>query len=212
MARARGRATEGTEHSMGILHYARHFGLLVCLAAVLAGTRRWMPAIGVVATLGIYGALHASTLVVTLRARPRAGRGLRFIAIASSLSMLSAALGVGASHFVGGSMGMARTASLLSLSSGIGAAAYAGLIRRFFAASLTLSAILTIVLGCIVATLAVLVSGVYLKGGGLWVAVSWWLAMSLGLWVHDARSAEHPSLPTGTNDGTIRPVDETERR
>jgi hypothetical protein len=196
---------------MGILYYARHFGLLVCLAAVLAATRRWSPAVGVVATLGIYGALHASTLVVTLRARPRAGRRLRFIAIASLLSMLSTALGVYASHLVGGSMGMARTASLLSLSSGIGAATYASLIRRFFAAHLTLSAIVTIVLGCIVATLAVLVSGIYLKGGGLWVAVSWWFAMSLGLWVHDGRSAEHPSLPASTNDGTIRPVDETER-
>jgi len=197
---------------MGILYYARHFGLLVCLAAVLAATHRWNPAIGVVATLGIYGALHASALVVTLRARPRAGRRLRFIAMASSLSMLSAALGVCASHFVGGSMGMARTASLLSLSSGIGAATYAGLIRRFFAAHLTPSAIVTIVLGCIVATLAVLASGIYLQGGALWVAVSWWFAMSLGLWVHDGRSAEHPSLPTGTKDGTIRPVDETERR
>jgi hypothetical protein len=197
---------------MGILYYARHFALLVCLAAVLAATHRWNPAIGVVATLGIYGALHASTLVVTLRARPRPGRRLRFIAIASSLSMLSAALGVCASHFVGGSMGIARTASLLSLSSGIGAATYAGLIRRFFAAHLTLSAIVTIVLGCVVATLAVLVSGIYLKGGALTVAVSWWFAMSLGLWVHDGRSAQHPSLPASTDDGSIRPVDETERR
>jgi hypothetical protein len=196
---------------MGILYYARLFGLLVCLAAVLAATHRWNPALGVVATLGIYGALHASALVVTLRARPRAGRGLWFIAIASSLSMLSAALGVCAGHIVGGS-GMARTASLLSLSSGIGAATYAGLIRRFFAPHLTPSAIVTIVLGCIVATLAVLASGIYLKGGGLWVVVSWWFAMSLGLWVYDGRNAEPPSLPASSNDGTIRPVDEVERR
>ena len=196
---------------MGILYYARHFALLVCLAALLAATHRWNPAIGIVATWGIYGVLHASTLVVTLRARPPAGRGLRFIAIASSLSMLSAALGLCASHFVGGS-GMARTASLLSLSSGIGAATYVSLIRRFFAAHLRRSAIVTIVLGCIVATLAVLASGLYLKGGGLWLAVSWWFAMSLGLWVHDGRSAGHPSLSASSNDGTIRPVDETERR
>ena len=59
-------------------------------------------------------------------------------------------------------------------------------------------------LGCIVATLVVLVSGIYLRGGALTVAVSWWFAMSLGLWVHDGRSAEHPSLPASTNDGTIR--------
>jgi hypothetical protein len=175
---------------MGILYYARHFCLLACVAAVLAATRRWNPAIGVVATFGIYGALHASTLAVTLRAQPPAGRRLRFVVIAASLSMLSVALGLCANHFIGGSTGMAQTALLLSLSSGIGAATYASLIRRFFEAHLTPSAIVTVVLGCIVATLAVLVSGLYLKGGGLWVAVSWWFAMSLGLWVHDGRSAD----------------------
>jgi hypothetical protein len=172
---------------MGILNYARHFCLLACLAAVLAATRRWSPAIGVVATFGIYGALHASTLAVTLRARPPAGRSLRFVVIAASLSMLSVAVGVCASHFIGGSMGMAQIALLLCSSSGLGAAAYASLIRRFFGAHLTLAAIVTVVLGCIAATLAVLVSGIYLKAGGLWVAVSWWFAMSLGLWAHDGR-------------------------
>jgi hypothetical protein len=172
---------------MGILYYTRHFSLLACLAAVLAATRGWSPAIGVVATYGIYGALHASTLAVTLRARPPAGRRMRFVVIASSLSMLSVALGLLASRYVGGSMGMAQTALLLSMSSGIGAATYATLIRRFFGAHLTLSTIVTVVLGCIAATLAVLASGLYLKGGGLWVAISWWFAMSLGLWFHDGR-------------------------
>ena len=173
---------------MGILYYLRHFGLLACLAAILAATRRWIPAIGVVATFGIYGALHASMFAVTLRARQPAGRRLRFVVIAASLSMLSVALGVWASHFIGGSMSMIQTALLLSLSSGIGAATYAGLIRRCFGAHLTLAAIVTVVLGCIAATMAVVVSGLYLKGGGLWVAVSWWFAMSLGLWFHDGRT------------------------
>jgi hypothetical protein len=172
---------------MGILYYTRHFSLLACLAAVLAATRGWSPAIGVVATFGIYGALHASTLAVTLRARPPAGRRLRFVVIAASLSMLSVALGVCASRFIGGSMGLPQTALPLCLSSGMGAATYASLIRRFFGAQLAPAAIVTVALGCIAATLAVLVSGIYLQGGGLWVAVSWWFAMSLGLWVHDGR-------------------------
>jgi hypothetical protein len=172
---------------MGILHYDRHFCLLACLAAVLAATRGWSPAIGVVAAFGIYGALHASTIAFTLRARAPAGRSMRFVFIAALLSMSSVVLGLCASRFVGGSMGLPQTALLLCLSSGIGAATYATLIRRFFGAHLTLSAIVTVVLGCIAATLAVLVSGIYLKGGGLWVAVSWWFAMSLGLWVHDGR-------------------------
>jgi hypothetical protein len=173
---------------MGIMYYARHFCLLACLAAVLAATRGWSPAIGVVAIFGVYGALHASTLAITLRARPPAGRRLRFVVIAASLSMLSVALGMCASRFIGGSMRMIQTALLLSLSSGIGAATYASLIRRFFGAHLTLAAIVTVVLGCIAATMAVVVSGLYLKGGGLWVAVSWWFAMSLGLWFYDGRT------------------------
>ena len=197
---------------MGILYYARHFALLACLAALLAATRRWNPAIGVVAAFGIYGALHAAALAVTLRARPPAGRRLWFVVIASSLSMLSVALGLGARRFIGGSMGMAQTALLLSLSSGIGAASYASLIRRFFGAHLAPSAIARIVLGCIAATLVVLVSGIYLKGAGLWVAVSWWFAVSLGLWVHDGRNSANPSLPQSANDGSIGPIDETERR
>src|SRR5260370_31196181 len=86
-------------------------------------------------------------------------------------------------------MGMAQTAMLLSLWTGEESASYGSLIRRFFGAHLTPSAIAKVVLGCIVATLAVLVSGIHLKGGGLWVAVSWWFAMSLGLWFYDGRGA-----------------------
>jgi hypothetical protein len=173
---------------MGIVNYTRHFGLLACLAALLAATRGCRPAIGVVATFGIYGALHASMLAVTLRARQPAWRRLRFVVVAASLSMLNVSLCLCASRFMGGSMRMAQAALLLSLSSGIGAATYASLIRRFFGAQLTLSAIVTVMLGCIVATLAVLLSGIYLQGGGLWVAVSWWFALSLGLWLCDGRS------------------------
>ena len=173
---------------MGILHYTRHVGLVACLAAVLIATSRWSPAVGLVATFGIYGALHASMLAVTLRRRQPTGRLLRFVAIAALLSMLSVALCLCAHRFSGGSKGMARPALLLTLASGFGAATYASLIRRFFAAHLTLPAIVTMVLGCVVATLAVLSSGIYQKGGALSVAVSWWMALSLGLWWHDGRS------------------------
>jgi len=174
---------------MGILHYARHFGLLACMTAVLSATGRWIPVPGVVATFGIYGALHASLLAFTLRGRQPTGRRLRFVAVAAALSMLSVSLGLGAGHIIGGSMGMTRPALLLSLSSGVGAATYASLVRRFFGAHLTWPAIVTIMLGCVLATLAVLASGFHLKGAGLPVAVSWWFAWSLGLWFHDGRSA-----------------------
>jgi hypothetical protein len=186
--------------------------VLACLAAVLAATRRWSPAMGVEATLAMYGALHASSLAVTLRTRPPVGRGLRFVVIAAALSMLSAALARFASLYIRGPMGMTQLALLLSLSSGIGAATYASLIRRFFGAHLTPSAVATVAFGCIAATLAVLVSGMHLKGGALSVALSWWFAMSLGLWFYDGRSAARRACPGAPNDGTIPPIDETERR
>jgi hypothetical protein len=172
---------------MGIIRYARHFGLLACVALLLGATRRWNPSLSVVATFGIYGALHASVLAFTLRGRQSAGRRMRFVATAASLSMLSVVLSLCANRFIGASTGMARSAFLLSMSSGTGAATYAILIRRSFGAHLTMSAIVAIVLGCVAATLAVLFSGIYLQGGGLWVAVSWWFAMSLGLWFYDGR-------------------------
>jgi hypothetical protein len=144
---------------------------------------------GIVTTFGIFGALHAATLAVTLRARQRAGRRLGFVAAAALLSMLSVALALWAGRLIGGPIGLVQPALLLSLSSGTGAAAYASLIRRFFGAHLTRPAIVTVVLGCVAATLAVLLSGLYLTGRGLWVAVSWWFALSLGMWFHDGRSA-----------------------
>ncbi len=194
---------------MGILYYARHFSLLACLAAFLAATPPWAPAIGVAATFGIYGALHAGSLAVTLRARQSAGLKLGFVAIGASLSMASVALGACVSRVTGGTMGIAQTALLLSLSSGFGAASYASLIRRFFGALLTRSAIVTIALGCAVATLAVLVSGIHLKAGGLWVAASWWFAMSLGLWFCDGRgTARRPCLESSAMGPSDR---ETER-
>jgi len=55
----------------------RFYGIRL-LAAVLAATRGWSPAIGVVATYGFYGALHASTLAVTLPALTALMAGLRF--------------------------------------------------------------------------------------------------------------------------------------
>jgi hypothetical protein len=82
---------------------------------------------------------------------------------------------------------MAGPALLLTLSSGLGAASYAFLVQRYFGADLSRYALVSIALGCVLATLAVLLSGVYLQGGGLWFAAFWWFAFSAGLWYHDRR-------------------------
>jgi hypothetical protein len=168
-----------------MLYYAPHFILLSCVAAVLAATNRWNSAPGAVASFGVYGALHSSMVAVTLRTSQPLWRKLLFVAIASSLSMLSVSLSYFASRLIGRLPGMAGSALLLALSSGLGAASFSFLVHRYFAADLARHALASITLGCVAATLAVFWSGIYLRGGGLWFAAFWWFAFSTGLWYYD---------------------------
>jgi hypothetical protein len=175
------------KQAMGILHYTAHFILLACVVTLLAATHRWSTTLGAVASFGVYGALHSSMVAVTLRAVQPLWRKLLFVAIGSSLSMLSVALSFYASRLIGRLPGMAGSALLLASSSGLGAASYAFLVQRYFAADLAPRALVSITLGCVLATLAVLASGIYMQGGGLWFAAFWWFAFSAGLWYHDLR-------------------------
>ena len=177
------------KQAMGILHYAPHFTLLACVAAVLAATNRWSTAPGAVAYFGVYGALHSSMVAVTLRISQPLWRKLLFVVMSSCLSMLSVTLSAYASRLIGRLPGMAGPALLLTLSSGLGAASYTVLIQHYFSADLVRYALPSITLGCILATLAVFLSGIYLRGGGLWFAAFWWFAFSTGLWYHDRRRA-----------------------
>jgi hypothetical protein len=177
------------QRSSGMLFYTPHFMLLACVAALLALTNRWNSAPGAVAAFGVYGALHASMVAVTLRASQPLWRKLLFVAIASSLSMLSVTLSYFASRLIGRLPGMAGSALLLALSSGLGAASYTILVQRYFAADLARRALVSITLGCVLATLAVFLSGIYLQGGALWFAAFWWFAFSTGLWYCDRQRA-----------------------
>lgn len=173
---------EARGEAMGMLLYARHFILLACVVAVLAMTDR-SSTLGAIASFGIYGALHSSMVAVTLSAPQPLWRKLLFVAIGSCLSMLCVALSFYASRSIGRLAGM--PALLLAVSSGLGAASYAILVQRCFAARLARRALFHITLGCVAATLAVLASGIYRRGGGLWFAAPWWFTFSAGLWYHD---------------------------
>lgn len=170
---------------MGLLYYERHFILLTCITAALAASGGWMRALGVVAAFSIYGALHASAVIVTVRSVEPPWRSLGFIASGALLSMLNGSWSLLAYRLSGSLPGMAKPALLLAASSGVGAAAYATLIRRCLAADLGAGAASRIAAGCVAATLAVLGSGLYRQGGVLWFAAAWWFAFSVGLWYHD---------------------------
>lgn len=167
----------------GALRYARHFLLLACIAAVLAASSPWRPPLGAVASFGLYGVLHSSTVVLSLRVPQPLWQKLLFIAIAACLSMSSVMVGLYGGHFIGTLPGMVGPIILLALASGLGAASYAVLVRRFWIADLPLRGLLWITLGCVLATLVVLMAGMLLNTvGGLGFAVAWWLAFSAGLW------------------------------
>jgi hypothetical protein len=179
--------TASRGRSLGALYYGRHFMLIGGIAAVLAATSSWRPSQGAAVSCGLYGALHASTLAVSLRAPQPLRRKLLFVAIAASLSMLSVTMGLYGGRFIGTLPGMVGPYVLLALVSGFGAASYAVLVRRFWIADLPLRALVSITLGCVLVTLAVLMSGIPLKTvGSLWFAVFWWFAFSAGLWHHEA--------------------------
>jgi hypothetical protein len=174
--------------SRDTLNYPLHFILLICMAAVLAATSRWRLSQGAVTSFGIYGALHASAIVLGVRGSRQRLRPLLFIALAACLSMLSVMVGLQGSRHIGTLPGMVGPASLLALSSGLGATSYAVLVRRFWIADLSLQAFAWIALGCVLASLAVLMSGIVLNAvGGLWIAAGWWFAFSGGLWCHDGK-------------------------
>ena len=163
---------------MGGLHYRRHFCLLIGMSAFLVVAARASPAIGLVGSFAVYGALHASMIAVTLLAPQPWWRKPAFAASSALLSGASVGLSLWLSRFSAGLPGYTRPALLLSLSAGLGAASYALALNRFFAAKLPVRSILSISLGCIVATLAILRSGIYLEAGSLPFALAWWGAFS----------------------------------
>jgi hypothetical protein len=173
--------------AMGMLNYRRHFGLLACITALLAVTHRMSPVHGVVASFGLYGALHAGAVAATLRRFEPWRRKVAFVAGGAVLSMAAVALCLQASRLGAPMPGVAKPALLLSVASGLGAASYAGLLRYCFGAGLEPKAIVSITLACVAATLAVLASRLYLEGGSLWFAGAWWFAFSSGLTYHDPR-------------------------
>lgn len=170
-----------------MLNYARHFALLACATVLLAATQLMGGVQGGIASFGVYGAFHAGAVAATLRRFAPGWRKVAFVAVAAALSMASVTLCLHASRWVVPMPGMAKPALLLAAAGGLGAASYALLIRYCFGVDFGARSIVSITLVCVVATLAVLATRLYLHGGVLWFAVAWWFAFSLGLQYHDPR-------------------------
>ena len=170
------------------VHYARHFTLLVSIAALLIVTSRWRATPGPIHAFAIYGALHASLLAASLRDRQALGRQLLFVAIAALVCMLTARLGLYGMRFAGRLPSVSGPLLLIGVVSGVGALGYAILIRRFWIRDLSLYAFGITATFCILAACAALIVGNHYQVlGGLWLAIPWWFAFSAGLCYYELR-------------------------
>lgn len=179
-------APENSPRPAPLLFYPRHFLLLAGLGFLLAVIRRLHLLSNLDATCAVYGALHASALVSTLRtAGPMARRGL-FIAVAAGLCVMTLHIGMLATRWLGGLSGNSGLYAALGLSTAAGAVTYGISIRLFGFHELTWRALVMIGAGCMLATYAAFITLSNVHSPGRWVlAVAWWYAFSGGLWFCD---------------------------
>lgn len=171
----------------GAVDYSRHFGLLSVIIAVVAGISPWRPAMGLMASYAVYGALHAALLSVSVRETKSPWQRPCFVAAGAVLCLLNVAMTEQVARMMGG-LGAVGPPVLLTAAAGGGAAAYAVLFGRFFGVRLTPWAVMSIALGCAAATLAVFVSPWRAAWGGFGVAAAWWISLSSGLWWNEERN------------------------
>jgi hypothetical protein len=169
----------------GAFRYPRHFALLAWLAVLLAAGNRWLPVHGPVAWFGLYGALYSLALAVAVRRPQPLWRKGQFVLIGASLCVSNVIVGIDASRLPGVLVAAAGTSGILMVCAGLGAASYAILVCIIWRVTLTPLAIASITVLCSLATLGIAALHVVLRSSGLWVALAWWFAFSLGLWYHD---------------------------
>jgi hypothetical protein len=183
---------------VGDFLYSRHFLLLICLSALLAVTPRPHLPSDLDASFALYGALHASALMLTLRARRPIWRKCLFVIVAAGLSVTALRAGILGRHLSVMFTGNAGLYAALGFSALAGAVTYGILIRLFGISLITLGSLAAISLGCVLAAFVALFTGSHFHFlGPWWLATLWWLAFSGGLWYFDQRRSRSTS---GTAD------------
>jgi hypothetical protein len=182
-----------------LLYYTRHFVLLVAEAAGLVAASRLAAALapgllapveslsaaGVARQFAIYGALHALALVSSLRARPSLGRQITFIAAAAAISLATAWLTL---LLVRRMSNLSGPVPILIAAAALGALAYASAMRRVLGLCVALRSAVLASSACALAVVAAYLCVRHVpSAAGLGIAVAWWAAFSLALWLQDAR-------------------------
>ena len=171
---------------MGHFLYPRHFLLLICLSVLLAVIPRPHAPSDLNASFALYGALHASALALTLRARQPIWQKCLFVAIAAGLSVMTLRIGMVGSHLSETFPGNVGLYAALGFSAATGALIYGMLVRLFWISAMTSRSLAIISLSCLLASFIALFTGSHFHVlGPWWLAVLWWHAFSGALWFRD---------------------------
>jgi hypothetical protein len=169
--------------------YSRHFIALTCFTIVLAAVGPLHLINDLTASFALYGALHASALVLALRMRQSIWKRSLFITVAAVLSATALHIGMIGMRASAGVSGSAGLYAVLGFSAAIGAASYGALIRVLVFPELALRALAVIAIGCILASDAAFLILTQTHSFAGWrLAVFWWYAFSGGLWYFDQQS------------------------
>jgi hypothetical protein len=191
---------------MGHFLYARQFLLLAGFAVLLAVITRLHLLTDMIVCFAVYGALHASALILTLRARHAAWRSCLFILSAAALSVMTLRVGMFAGRLSGTLSANLAIYAVLGFSAVTGAVAYGILIRLFGIYELTLRLLAVIALACLLATFVAFFTLTLSHSlGRWWLAVCWWYGFSAGLWYCDRRqNARALAASGGSGSGSGR--------
>jgi hypothetical protein len=174
---------------MGRFYYPRHFSVLAAATVILFLLGHWsLLDDSLIVTFAINGALHASALVLALRAPYKVLRKFAFIAIAVILSILTLYVGIIGLVLFAVLPGNERLYVVLGVCSLSGAITYGTLVRMFWMRNFSSRLILAMSILCVLATSLAFFARTYADFlGGWWLAAVWWFAFSGGLWYLDTR-------------------------
>jgi hypothetical protein len=173
---------------VGHFLYPRHFLLLACFSILSAVMTRVPLSTDLSVAFALYGALHASALVLTLRAPSSIARNCLFVLAAAGLCVIAFRAGIVGRQLFGTLPGNLGLYAALGFATLTGALTYGILIRLCGIFPMTLGSLGAISLGSMSATfLALFTAGPLHFPAPWWLAVLWWHAYSGGLWFFDQR-------------------------
>jgi hypothetical protein len=173
---------------MNHVFYSRHFALLAGFSVLICVMSSLHLSGTIFRSIAVYGALHASALVCSLRSRTSIRRKCSFIAVAALLSILAGRVGISAGQLAGTGPASVNVYWLLAFSAAAGAVPYGVSVRIVGFYALSVPALAAIAVACVMATC---IAGFTVRHihflGVWWLAVAWWHAFSAGLWYFDER-------------------------